>query len=125
MHDSLNLVRQFLFGGLYLYWEVKNQSYAKILLFFSHEVRAPCLCHCGRTDGRTRPIASIIPSALTRHARCGILKKIRGPHKHRICGENVVQNCLKLTTPSRFTEVRTHGWMVPFCWQSDGRGNET
>jgi len=31
------------------------------------------------------------------------------PHKHQICG-NMVQNCLKPTTPSRSTEVQTHGW---------------
>jgi len=33
------------------------------------------------------------------------------------------QNCLKPTTPSRSTGSDT--WMVPFCWQPDGRGNET
>jgi len=52
---------------------------------------------------------------------CGIfLKKICGPHKHQIhvCG-NMVENCLKPTTPSPSTGVRTHGWWrVPFCWQS-------
>jgi len=51
MHDSLNLVRQFLFGGLYLYWEVKNQSYAKILFFFL--ARGACTLSMPlRTDGR-------------------------------------------------------------------------
>ena len=49
------------------------------------------------------------------------------PHKHQhaaeICG-NMVQNCL--TTTSRSTLQRgPDTWMVPFCWQPDGRGNET
>ena len=37
-------------------------------------------------------------------------RKICGPHKHQRCGGNTVQNCLKPTTPSRSTGVRTHGW---------------
>jgi len=32
------------------------------------------------------------------------------PHKHQICGGNMVHNCLKPTTPSRSTGVLTHGW---------------
>ena len=34
-------------------------------------------------------------------------KNICGPHKHQICGGNMVQNCLKPTTPSRSSGVRT------------------
>ena len=38
---------------------------------------------------------------------CGIFN--RRLHKHQICG-NMVQTCLKATTPYRSTGVQTHGW---------------
>jgi len=39
-----------------------------------------------------------------------------------ICG-NMVQNCLKPTT--HFVPQGPDTWMVPFCWQPDGRANKT
>ena len=36
-------------------------------------------------------------------------KKICGPHEHQICSRNMVQNCLKPTTQSCSTGVRTRG----------------
>jgi len=70
----------------------------------------------------TRSVFDVNTANLGMSVFCGILEKICGLHKHQICGGNMVENCLKPTSPSRSTGLRTHGMCI--CWQSDGRVSE-
>jgi len=55
------------------------------------------------------------------------LKKICGLHIHQICGRNMWKYDTALLKTNYPISLRRSPdtWMVPFCWQSDGRGNET
>ena len=54
-------------------------------------------------------------------------KKICGPHKHQICEGNMQKygiGLLETNYPISFHRG-PDTWMMPFCWQPDGRCKET
>jgi len=74
----------------------------------------------GQTDRQTDRQTDILGMPVL----CGI--KICGLHKHQICGGSVRKYGTELLETNYHISFHSgpDRWMVPFCWQPDGRDNE-
>ena len=88
-----------------------------------HQLGHVQVCTSLRTDNHaSTPPLSFLQAACTSCHPTNSVKALKAQiHDGNMC--ITAQNCLKPTTPSRSTGSDT--WMVSFCWQPDGRGNET